>query len=1095
MTSALSLVDIVENHLQRPQLNQKERHTLQQHRRHATTFTNQNPLAKNNVVVYKKQTMRSSRGETTSQGNTTVTWSLNLDEWMLLANPNKYLNDEVMMAYINDLATRTESKTKDGKNWFFMKSNLLDDQFNWRDMCEEKQEVKKRVQHRYRTLPISSFSTIIIPYNIVNTHWIIIKANMETDELTSYDGFDEDYHGQSNSPMNKCADLINHVLDIDGEPKKNFTFGKCSSVPKQTSGVDCCIIAALCAHAIIDGVDPNTFLGGGLPQIHNLRLRIAYEIIKKVDIARSYNTWLSQLRKDHLGESLRVLSVPIKPEVLENSDIIFQPVMTKTMQQAINKLPKDVAKEMRNLSTDIENVFNRVKAFEIALCRFCPNRNPKESPHLLPWIVTEFSIMVKSIHQLILDKFKARVCRDVFLVNPQSDRLIGFWKKVRKSRAPEVQVHKELVKNNRVMKTFGDAINDRLEYLEMDRKSITKHIGMMSINLDGNPIHGDVTGSLQGLQYHYQDFQNQPTILHTGGFVHHPYQWLLFHLHSMNSVYVMTERPVDANPAGKLIESAMKQFVEERHHDELFEVENVKKKAAAINVREEKSENGTMKKQSISSKKKRKVIRDLDEGEEDEDAFAGKTFVPSPTPGNKKVAVDASPQVQTRSSKKEHKSALKDPPVVTATNDTTSQNSSKKVKKAKTTTMGTRNRNNGRTNDSIVGSGSGSKEDDPGGDEESAKGNVIEHSGDGSKKQPCIYHWRQDQMQSLCALYSASAVVQDNTFMTADAKKVATTKGIDLIDLKRLLQKEDLYLKQLWSEEDSKTISDDTDNQAFIVLTQQNNSGGCHFHSLLKVDKEVWDLDSCNQFPQKQGHGKICGMILNSAKHDNKDSADNSEGTRYTVKNKDDHIIFLVVEGDENGSTYRPSWKTHQLPEAFPNLPILSSTIEGFNELRIWAINTLENQSQILHAAENTTATLNIIVPTFPGLEETATFRNVTPESWGMSLSDVVTSALHGMIHNYEWFFEMILSGRCCVHVSYGGSSDVYTLGWQTMNDFKVGLFEARNSVITCRIEYAEDNLSDVAIAREDVECLIGRRVAEEEWPDNEEADNEEAGQ
>lgn len=189
------------------------------------------------------------------------------------------------------------------------------------------------------------------------------------------------------------------------------------------------------------------------------------------------------------------------------------------------------------------------------------------------------------------------------------------------------------------MITFGDAIHDRLEILEMDRNSIKTLIGKMSITIDGNPIKVDVTGSLEGRQYRYQDFRNRPTILHTGGVVHNIYQWLLFHLHSMNSVYVMTECPVDANPAAKLIEHATKQFVEERDRDEVTIVDNVKKQAAAINVREEKSENGTKKKQSISSKK-RKIIRDLDEGEEDKDAFAGKTFVPSPTTGNKK-AVDA----------------------------------------------------------------------------------------------------------------------------------------------------------------------------------------------------------------------------------------------------------------------------------------------------------------------------------------------------------------------------------------------------------------------------------------------------------------------
>ncbi len=1079
------MFDIVVKHRISPQLNTKENATLQQQLSFATTFTKTNPLANNNVKIYTKQSMRISRGDRNVRP-----YSVNLEKWKEMANPRKYLNDDVMLGYINDLANGTQSKTHDGKDWFYMKSWLLDDRYDWRDMGAD-DHIKKLVLHCYRNSSISSFSTIVIPYNITNTHWILIAANMETDELTSYDGFHHVHHGSSDSPLDKCADLINKLLEHEGQPTKKFTFHCSLLVPKQTSGLDCCLIAALSAHAIIIGDDPNTFISGGMKQVRNLRLRLAYEIMKEVDIKKRYNTWLVQLQKERLKEAKNALHVSIKQDVIACSEIVFQPIITQGMQAKVNKLDEKITKEMIKLSNDTENVFNRTKAFEMVLLQYCQQRRNAKDHYLLPWIITEYSIMVKSILQLTngqpmsrLDTFQSRVCRDVFLAATESQRLDGFWKSVLGMKGLDHQVHKKLLGSNKVMIKFGNYIHDRLQLLEMDKQEITRHLLKMSIKIQGIPTDEDVTGFclLQNRQYQYKDFRKQPTILVDR--VHNQHQWLLFHLRSMNFVYVMTEGAVNDNPAAQLIQSASVQFVEESSDDGVRLVEDAKKQAAVINVTEEKSKNVNLEKPNTTTKK-RKIIPDLDAEEEDNDPNAGITYVDSPVNkkggtvnmmseggGDKKQAVDAS-RTRTRSSPRKKAEmdtsdsekggnkfdAVKNPPVATATKDT-SKRSSKRPTKAATTEKGT---NIGRTNDTIEASGSESKEEDPGGGDESVKRNVSEHSGGGSLNQPCISHFRQDPKFGSCAINAANAVVQDRVFTTKDAESAAQTVGnktgyrpetkngnYELPHLQSMLETKKLFLKQLSSKADSDAISADADNQAFIVLTQQNQHGGCHFHPILKVNGEVWNLDSTKRFPMKLARDPLPSMIEKSAKHDNSDfqKAD-IQGATYTVRNKGEHVIFLVVEDNENGLPFRPSWQNHELPNSFQNLPILSVAEHGYNERRIWPLTTLESESQILQAATNTSVT--IIVPPFPGFKTGGTWENEKPESSGVPLNDVVTPALSGTIMTYPWFMKMILSGECNVHISCGSSVE-YTMGWQTMLDIKVGLFS--NSVITCRIEY-----------------------------------------
>src|SRR5210317_1055906 len=217
-----SMFDIVENHLESPQLKPKEKATLQNQRSFATSFTEKYPLANDNVNIYSKQSIRKSPGKMVP-----LPYNINIGKWKDLANLKKVLNDEIMLGYLNDLANGTNSKTHDGKDWFWMKSYLLDDGYDWKKMgADGKVDVnmKNRVLHRYRDRQLSSFSTIIIPYNIGNYHWILIAANMDTNKLTSYDGMKGVHHGHSNSPMEKCADLINSLLELEGKQAKEFTF-------------------------------------------------------------------------------------------------------------------------------------------------------------------------------------------------------------------------------------------------------------------------------------------------------------------------------------------------------------------------------------------------------------------------------------------------------------------------------------------------------------------------------------------------------------------------------------------------------------------------------------------------------------------------------------------------------------------------------------------------------------------------------------------------------------------------------------------------------------------------------------------------------
>lgn len=1007
-----------------PGLNADEKAIFQKQRSLATSLTKKKPLA-NNVHIYTKQSTRKSRGKRTGQGDITVSHSINLDKWKDLANVEKLLNDEVMLCYLNDLANGTNSQTHNGKNWFWMKSYLLDDRYDWKNMGTDGSHMKKCVLHHYHDRRLSSFSTIIIPYNIDNYHWILIAANMDTNKLTSYDGMQGDHHG----PMRKCADLINALLQLEGVSAKEFKFDSCSSCPKQTGGVDCCLIAALNAHAIIKGYVPNEFIPGGRPQISKLRLRLAFETIKEVNIRSSYNQWLQHIQAEHFKEAETALKASIKKDVSDGGDLpIFLPVMNKRVLAAVNEVDEKVAREIITLAKDTENVFYRVKAFETVLRRYCQNRNAKDQ-YLLPWITTEYSIMVKSIMQLTNgqpmsssgDKFLSRVCRDVFLLNPESDRLAEFWK----TKSKGILLHKQLLKQHKALVLFGNLIHDRLTNLEDDKRGITKLLLQMSIEIQGNPTNnGVVTGlcSLHNRRYRYIDL-GLPTILPKKN-VYYMHQWLMFHLHSMNYVYVKTvEGATVTNPASGLIQDATNQFVVEGSHDGVVEVKEVVSSQASK----------SRKAKSNTASKKRKTIQ-VDVGEEDIDPHDGINYVDSPV--NKKGGDKKQASKMTTPSLKSN-SAVKTPPVATATNNTPTR-SSRRIQRAASTKQGTKGTtNNGRTNDTVEKGGSESQKEDRGGGDESTETNNSEHSGDGET--PCISHFRQHRKFGSCAINAANSVVansevQDELLFTKeDADSAPKTVGITTVQ--KLLKRTNLSLKQLYTKDHADVIPADGDNQAFIVLAQPNSHGGCHIHTTLKVEGKVWDLDSCNNLPKQLESGRLREMIETSAKHDKN-------------PDKGEHIIFQVVTGD--GSPFRPSWQNHQLPNSFRNLPILSKQKCGYNERRIWALTTLESESEILEAAKN--MTVNIIVPPYYQFQAACTLKNERPKNSGVYLDSVVSPALSRIIRRNNCFLETILGGECVVRVTCGSSAEEYEMGWQTMADIKVALFS--NSVINCRIEY-----------------------------------------
>ncbi|KAF9533707.1 hypothetical protein CPB83DRAFT_939663 [Crepidotus variabilis] len=197
--------------------------------------------------------------------------------------PGKWLNDELINAYMQLIQTRADSASRP-YDFGFRISPLRPTEFKHNILCLSSFVIQKLIALGYaegklrswtKNHNIFSLDRLLFPINHSNVHWTAASINFVEKRIESYDSSDNTYHARFK--------ILRQYLDAEHWDKRfqpfdfegwtNYTH---PNQPLQNNGCDCGVFTCVTLEALARGEDDLIFDQSNMPYF---RKRMGFEIL------------------------------------------------------------------------------------------------------------------------------------------------------------------------------------------------------------------------------------------------------------------------------------------------------------------------------------------------------------------------------------------------------------------------------------------------------------------------------------------------------------------------------------------------------------------------------------------------------------------------------------------------------------------------------------------------------------------------------------------------------------------------------------------------------------------------------------------------